>query len=498
MNENKKRMIKTGIAAALCAGAILYMLWKNGCFLPHWIIWENQRFTAGDGQYEVVLEDRQLTVRCGGEVRWASPDDMMVQTAAAEDIDGDGMQELVLVCWKQGRYGRHKPFWIKKDEKAWSQHLFVYAFTGEMIRPKWMSSYIGQDVCRMRTQTTGDGRVYLWLSEPDGHMNCWTWASWGFAKEETDVTFAVFGDTLIHEPIYTYGLRHNGDFSFLFENFQEVIGRSDVAIINQETPFTEDPARYGGYPRFGTPLTAGKAMVYAGFDVVTCATNHALDQGATGVNTTREFLEGNGVMCLGIRSQADAKEKPYEIIARNGIRFAMFNYTYGLNDGKETQGGNGMVHLLEDEDQVKRDLKMAGREADVVIVLVHWGTEGAGEPDAFQEHWAQVFLEGKVDVVIGTHPHTLQPCSVLRDDSGHEMLVFYSIGNFISAQTAKSCVRGGLATFTVSRRPEACSVTRYALQPLVITWHEGGKYQTDYAVFEKDYPLCCFSHVWQK
>lgn len=487
MSGTKKFIIKTGIAAVLCTGAILYILWNGGAFLPHWILWEERSFSASDGQYVVSLACRAVNVQRDEAVVWSSPADVKVQAAELLDIDGDGREKLILLCWKRGRYGRYMPFWIEKDEKKWSQHLFVYTYEAGEIRPKWMSSYIGQDVSRMRVQAAESGRSRLWLTEPDGGESCWIWDSWGFVKEDTEVTFTVLGDNLIHEPIYNYGLAHDGDFGFLFENFADVIAGSDVAVINQETPLTDDPARYSGYPRFGTPLAAGQAIVDAGFDVVTCATNHALDQGVAGADATKEFFKEQDILCLGIRPQGEIEERPYEILTRNGVRFALFNYTYGIN-GVESSGGNSnKVYLLEEEEQVRREMEKARETADMIVVFVHWGTEGTEEPDDFQRKWAQIFLEGKADVVVGTHPHALQPCTMLRDDSGHEMLLFYSIGNFISAQSQRNCVRGGMASFTVALTPEGSRITRYSLQPLEIQWLQGGKYQTDYAVFDADY-----------
>ena len=495
-------MMKMGIAAALCAGAILYILWNSGALLPQWIIWEESSLSAGGGQYTVELAQKKVDVRCDGAVVWSSPADVKVQAAESLDIDGDGQEELLLLCWKRGRYGRYMPFWVDRDEKKWSQHLFVYAYAAGEIRPKWMSSYMGQDVSRMRVQAAESGKGRLWLKEPGGAESCWIWDSWGFVKAKTEVTFTVFGDNLIHEPLYDYGLAHDGAFGFLFENFQDAIAQSDVAVINQETPLTDSPARYSGYPRFGTPQAVGQAIVDAGFDVVTCATNHALDQGPAGADATKAFFEDHDILCLGICPQGQTEEEPYEILARNSIRFALFNYTYGIN-GMETLGQDSQgVYLLGDEEQIKRDMWEAKERADMIIVFVHWGTEGAVEPDAFQKKWARVFLEGQADVVVGTHSHTLQPCTVMRDEDGHEMLVYYSLGNFISAQPEKTCVRGGMASFTITLTPEGSRIDRYSLQPLRIRWMQGGKYQTDYAVFDAEYrPLYqrrYFSHVSQE
>lgn len=139
-----------------------------------------------------------------------------------------------------------------------------------------------------------------------------------------------------------------------------------------------------------------------------------------------------------------------------------------------------MVHLLENEAQIRRDLAKAKEEADFVVVFAHWGTEYAQEPDDYQKKWAQVFLECGVDVVIGTHPHSLQPFEVLTDEGGHEMLIYYSVGNYISAQPEQSCVKGGMAEFTVSLTADGYRISAYDLKPLSIIW-ENGRYGVDFA-----------------
>ncbi|MBD5459266.1 MAG: CapA family protein, partial [Lachnospiraceae bacterium] len=218
------------------------------------------------------------------------------------------------------------------------------------------------------------------------------------------------------------------------------------------------------------------AIADAGFDVVTCATNHALDRGAEGINTTKAFFADKRMKCLGIQSEEDTDYHPYEILVRNGVRFALLNYTYGTNGIRIPEENPNMVHLLDDEEKIINDIKAAKDESDFVIVFVHWGTEYAEEPDDFQRRWTQVFADCKVDVVIGTHPHAIQPYEVIRDDDGHEMLVYYSVGNYISAQPEESCVKGGVASFTVSLTSEGYRVTEYGFRPLTIRREEDGKY----------------------
>lgn len=136
-----------------------------------------------------------------------------------------------------------------------------------------------------------------------------------------------------------------------------------------------------------------------------------------------------------------------------------------------------MVQLFGDEEKIRDDIASAKKAADLVIVFAHWGTEYEQEPDDFQKKWAQIFLDSGVDIVIGTHPHVLQPVEVLTAQGGHSMLIYYSIGNYISAQPEKSCVKGGMAEFTAALTPKGYRVIEYDLKPLTITWQTGGRYE---------------------
>ncbi len=479
---SKKLIVKIISYMIMVTGAavLLLFLQNGGAFLPRWISWEETAGCNASGEYLFSLSKKSVTVTHANSVIWTSPNNVKVQKALFCDADNDGQDELALLCWKRGRYGKSKPVWVEKDERQWSQHLFVYECAPGLVKPKWMSSYLGLEISDIVSNGKGAPHCRLWLTDLEGAVSSWVWDSWGFTKEEGSISFAAFGDLLAHEPIYRYGLQNGGNFDFLFENMRDAIADSDVSIMNQETPLVSELSMVSGYPRFGTPVQVGDAIADAGFDVVTCATNHALDRGADGVDFTKQFFEDSGVVCLGIQSRLEAEYKPYRMIVRNGVQFALLNYTYGTNGIALPKENPHMVHLLEDEEQIREDIAQAKSDADFVIVFAHWGTEYAQEPDDYQKRWAQVFLECGVDAVIGTHSHSLQPFEVLTGQDGHEMLIFYSIGNYISAQPEQSCVKGGMAEFTVSLTADGYRISAYDLRPLAITWADG-RYGVDFA-----------------
>jgi poly-gamma-glutamate capsule biosynthesis protein CapA/YwtB (metallophosphatase superfamily) len=481
MNTIGKRITAAVVIIAAVIAQILYLSWQDGAFLPRWIEWREKSLeaTVGGTTYNVILNENKAVEVCVCDTEaktiWETKSDIKVQDVLSCDIDGDGDDELVILCWKIGHFGISMPFW-EHDKKEWAQHLYVYEYDSGAVSPKWMSSYLGLDVKEMSSQPVTDTKSRLVFADTDGVLNYYIWSSWGFEKQESAVTVSVFGDNLIHEPIYNYGLNNDKSFSFLYKNVRDIIAQSDISIINQETPLVDNPNLYGGYPLFGTPINVGQAIVNAGFDIVTCATNHALDRGMYGIDTTKNFFTQNNVTCIGIQSADETEYKPYELMTRNGITFALLNYTYGTNGIKIPEENKYAVHLLSDEDQIKSDLKAARENADIVIVFPHWGTENSTEADKYQQKWTQLFLESGVDIVVGTHTHTLQPYELLVGDDNHTMLVYYSIGNYVSAQASESAVKGGIARFTISATDQGFMITDYTLTPLTIKSYGGGKF----------------------
>lgn len=293
----------------------------------------------------------------------------------------------------------------------------------------------------------------------------------------TSVTLMAVGDNLMHNTVMEYGHQADGsyDFTALYEAMAEDIQAADIACINQETIYIDDPTEYTNYPEFGGPIAIGEALAQVGFDVVTHATNHAYDKLETGILDTIAFWRTHPeVTFLGIHDSAeDAAE--IRIIEKNDIRIAMLNYTYGLNYASLPDGKEYLVDLMWDKDKISDDIEQAKAQSDIVIVFMHTGTEYTYTPDEDQVAWAQFFADQGVGAVIGGHPHVVQPMDVLTGEDGNEMPVFYSLGNFISHQDQAPRLLGAMANMTIVKDAEGTHVTDCSMTPLVTLISRGAE-----------------------
>ncbi len=276
---------------------------------------------------------------------------------------------------------------------------------------------------------------------------------------EIKVTISMAGDILLHDRIENYSVQSDGsyDFDMIFANLSEKISEVDIALVNQEVILGGAELGVSGYPAFNAPYEVGDSLVKAGFDVVLHATNHALDKGKKGFLNCLAFWEEAypEIGVLGIHESAEDAEDIY-ITEQNGIRIAILNYTYGTNGIALPKNMPYAVDLLSEE-KVLADIKRAEEEADFTIVCPHWGTEYRLTPDKSQRKWTELFLENGVDLVLGTHPHVIEPVEWVTDQkTGHRMLVYYSIGNFVNWTSSTGSgttdrMVGGLAQVTLKK-----------------------------------------------
>lgn len=249
------------------------------------------------------------------------------------------------------------------------------------------------------------------------------------------ISLVMVGDMLLHTPVEESALQEDGTYNFdvIFANTKEEITAADLALVNQEVIIGGEELGVSGYPCFNAPYAAGDALVNAGFDVICHATNHALDQGKKGLKNCLNFWKNSypETTVLGINQMQEEQDNIY-IYEQDGLKIAILNYTYGTNGIEIPTDMPYAVNLLEEE-KVLSDIQKAEEQADFTVVCPHWGTEYQLEPSNEQRKWTKLFLENGVDLVLGTHPHVIEPVEYLVDEaSGNEMLVYYSLGNFVN------------------------------------------------------------------
>ena len=302
-----------------------------------------------------------------------------------------------------------------------------------------------------------------------------------------EITLVMVGDILLHTPVAESARTEEGvyDFSAVFSNLQEDIMAADIALVNQEVIIGGQELRVSGYPSFNAPYELGDALVEAGFDVILHATNHTLDKGKRGVVNCMTFWQENypEKVILGIHDSAEDQEEIY-VYEQEGIRIAILNYTYGTNGIALPEDMPYAVDLLEKE-RVVRDLGRAQELADFVIVCPHWGTEYRLEETSVQKEWAQLFADNGADLVLGTHPHVIEPVKWVDDT-----LVYYSLGNFVNwtsgtGEGVANRMVGGMAQVTIGLDENGEAVIKdYGVMPLVCHLEQGFSGVTVYPLEE--------------
>ena len=302
------------------------------------------------------------------------------------------------------------------------------------------------------------------------------------------VQIVMVGDMLMHGRVMESGLMEDGTYNFdhLFVNVKDSIENADLALVNQETILGGTELGLSGYPAFNSPYELGDSLVNAGFDVILHATNHTLDKGKKGVLNCMNFWDTNypEIAYLGINKSQEEQNNNIYIYEQDGIEIAILNYTYGTNGIPTPDDMPFIVNYL-DEEKIINDLTYAEENADFTVVCPHWGTEYVLTATDSQKKWAKIFMENGADLIIGTHPHVIEPVEMLTDENGNEMLVYYSIGNFVNGTSGTgegttNRMVGGIADVTISLNEEGeAFIESYDVIPIVCHIDE----KTDYTVY---------------
>ena len=366
---------------------------------------------------------------------------------------------------------------------------------------------VGQTVSEQESVVTEDMRIPVYTTPPQP-----TPTPSPTPFPEYDISLMMVGDNLMHMGIVYSGKQQDDsyDYSMLYEGISEQLQSADIKIINQETILGGNDLGFSGYPNFNSPTEVGDAIAAADFNVVLHASNHAADQKLQGLEHCAEFWQERHpeVMMLGIQEAEDSNaprtgsarasgdrtadwqtdERGIGYITVKGITFAILNYTYGPNMEVIPSSIRGHLNILCNYDQksgqldftalnprVLDDIAAAREQADVVVVCPHWGTEYSTKPSSYQEKFALQMAEAGADVIIGTHPHVVQPVEWIEAENGNRTLCFYSLGNYVSTQKEGICMLEAMAwiTFHVDEHGVSIAERQSGVIPLVCQYTSG-------------------------
>ena len=302
-------------------------------------------------------------------------------------------------------------------------------------------------------------------------------------EPEPEVSKAEFfftGDALIHGTVWMDADQGNGtyDFSGIVENVGRLAEGYDLKYYNQETILGGTELGLHGYPTFNSPQEVGDAMVNMGFGLVSTANNHSLDQGLTGIERSCEYWKKqeaeHGVHMAGTYNSQEDHDRldVYEI---NGITYTFLSWTYGCNGLTPPEGYEYIVNIYTGHvDELLEQVRQADAVSDVVIVAMHWGTEYSMEANDEQRDLAQRLSEAGADIIVGNHPHVIQPIEWVND---HKTIVYYAMGNMVSAQIDEPNLVGMVGGVTIQKTVDTAGTHIEILDPradLIYTYYDPG------------------------
>ena len=279
--------------------------------------------------------------------------------------------------------------------------------------------------------------------------------------EPITFTLTSLGDTLCHNTQYwdAYNSKTDEyDFSYVYEDIKNYTLSSDITIGSLETTFAGKEKGYSNYPTFNTPDSLATALKNIGVDVVSLAGNHALDYGYTGLCRTIDVFNNIGLSHLGTYKTAEDQEK---ILIKDvkGVKIAFINYTYGTNGIPLPSGKDFCVNLI-DKDFIKKQINQAKEQnVDMIVACMHWGTEYRTTANSEQKDLANFLFENGVDVILGNHPHVLEPMEkktiTLQDGTTKDVFVVYALGNFTADQRDEITRDSAILNLTITKNSDS-------------------------------------------
>ena len=278
--------------------------------------------------------------------------------------------------------------------------------------------------------------------------------------EQKPITFTLtaIGDVMCHNTQYwdAYQKETNTyDFSYVFNDIKFDIQKGDIAVGSLETCFAGEERGYSNYPTFNSPDSLAYSLKDIGIDVLSTAGNHCLDMGFDGLSRTIDILNKADISHLGTYQTQEERDKILFKYTK-GLKVAFINYTYGTNGIPVPSDKPYCVNLI-DKDLIKKDIESAkSQNADVIVACMHWGTEYQTSANKEQEDLADFLFQNGVNIILGNHPHVLQPMEkrtvTLEDGSTQDGFIIYALGNFICDQNAENTRNSIILNLSITKQ----------------------------------------------
>ena len=325
--------------------------------------------------------------------------------------------------------------------------------------------------------------------------------------EDKRVHVVAAGDNLIHYSVYMNAMELAGpgekfNFKPMYENVKYLVESADVAVINQETIISESNeirGANGGALLFNSPPEVADAVIDLGFDVFTMANNHLLDFGADALEESINFwnrkAQENNLTVLGAYlNEEDANR--IRVREVNGVKIAFLAYAEHINGFEIPDWSSLRVVMNYEEDVIERQIKEARELADVVIVSAHWGGEDTFDVSEDRVELANKMVNWGADIILGGHTHTPQTMEWITRDDGTKGFVFYSMGNFICAQTDNFNLVGEMPDFdlVIDGETGELSIEDIGVIPTIVHYDDGNFSNLRIYPYSKYTPELAASH----
>ena len=306
---------------------------------------------------------------------------------------------------------------------------------------------------------------------------------------EKRISVALCGDDIIYQAGFTDAKKRSDgtkEYNFLpnYQYVQSVIESADIAFVNQETLMAGEEYKYSDYPQFNSPRDLLYDLRTVGFDVISIANNHMLDMGTSGLESTIQFYKSfdDITMVGGYESEQDFMTP--RIVERNGIKIAFVAFTYSTNGYSVRGDSTTYIPYINDND-IERSIALAKESADMVFVSMHWGVENSFTPSEEQKRVAQLIADCGADLIIGHHPHVIQPVEWLTGENGNKTLCIYSLGDFVAVMQRASNMLGAVVTLDVVQAGGEFTIENPLFNPTVFNF--GPSYYNGHVYFLYDF-----------